>query len=120
MRLTDWMPEQLIFLDESACNERTSDRKYGRSPVGTVAHTTELLKYTEKWSILPAFTMDGYIAWDVIQGSWNTDSFNEFVQREVIPRTNPFPGPRSVLIMDNCAIHRHPVSLLLYFIDPRN
>ena len=112
VRLSEWQPNQLMFLDESACNERTGDRKYGWAPVGSVAHCTELLKYTEKWSILPLYTVNGYVAWDLIKGSWNHHSFNEFVEREVLPRTNPFPGDRSVLIMDNCAIHRDEAPLM--------
>ena len=116
VHLTEWRPEQLIFLDESAANEKTGDRKYRWAPIGAIASSHELLKYTEKWSILPLYTMDGYISWDIIQGSYNIELFNKFVKNHVIPRTTPFPGPRSVLIMDNCAIHRakdNPVVLLL-------
>jgi DDE superfamily endonuclease len=98
-----------MFLDESACNERTGDRKYEWASIGTIAASVESLKYTEKWSILPLYTMDGYIAWEILKGSYNTEEFNEFVKNQVIPRTTPFPGPRSVLIMDNCRIHRNDV-----------
>ena len=116
VRLTEWKPEQLMFLDESAANEKASDRKYGWAPIGAIASSHELLKYTEKWSILPLYTMDGYVSWDIIQGSYNIELFNEFVKNHVIPRTAPFPGPHSVLIMDNCAIHRakeNPVASLV-------
>ena len=98
-----------MFCDESACNERTGDRKYGWAPIGTIADSVETLKYSEKWSILPLFTMDGYIAWDIQKGSYDTEKFNDFIRDQVIPRTHPFPGPRSVLIMDNCRIHRNDV-----------
>jgi hypothetical protein len=109
-RLGEWEPRQIMFLDESACNERTGDRKYGWVPIGAVAHCKELLKYTEKWSVLPLYTMDGYIDWDIIKGSYNTEEFNEFVKSHVILHTNPWPGDRSVIIMDNCGIHRNEVS----------
>ncbi len=108
--MTEWRPDQLVFVDESAANERTGDRKYGWAPVGAVAEVSELLKYTEKWSILPMFTVDGYEAWEVIHGSYNTELFNAFIENQVIPRMNPFPATRSVLIMDNCKIHRNVVS----------
>ncbi|KAK9388817.1 hypothetical protein V1515DRAFT_596116 [Lipomyces mesembrius] len=29
LRLSDWTAEQLMFVDESAANEKTGDRKYG-------------------------------------------------------------------------------------------
>ena len=31
-----WRADQLVFLDESAANERTGDRKYSWSPIGTI------------------------------------------------------------------------------------
>ena len=53
--------------------------------------------------------MDGYIAWDIQKGSYDTEKFNNFIRDQVIPQTHPFPGPRSVLIMDNCRIHHNNV-----------
>jgi DDE superfamily endonuclease len=108
-RLCQWTADQLMFLDESACNERTGDRKYGWAPVGSAARVTSPLKHTEKWSILPLYTVNGFIAWDIIKGSYNVDTFHEFVRTWVIPHTTPFPGPRSVLILDNAKIHKNPV-----------
>lgn len=114
-RLTEWQPEQLMFLDESAANERTLDRKYGWSPVGSIARVSEPFKRTMKWSLLPLYTIDGFVAWDLVRGSYNRETFNEFVHIWVIPQTNPFPGPRSVLIMDNAKIHHSEVySIPLY------
>ena len=113
--MTEWMPEQLMFLDESAANERTMDRKYGSSPVGSKAVVKQFLKTSQKWSLLPLYTIDGFIAWDIIQGSYNSHLFNDFIKTYVIPHTTPFPGPRSVLIMDNARIHRNEVHLdMLY------
>lgn len=99
-----------MFLDESAANERTMDRKYGWSPVNTPAVVTEPLKRSEKWSILPVYTVDGFISWEIFQGSYTTEKFNEFVRNWVIPHTTPFPGPWSVLIMDNARIHHNEVA----------
>jgi hypothetical protein len=109
IRLTEWTSEQVMFLDESAANERTLDRKYGWSEIGTIAEVAELLKKSKKWSILPLYTEDGFIAWDIIHGSYTTTTFNEFVSNYVIPLTNPFPGSRSVLCMDNAKIHHNEV-----------
>ena len=107
--MTEWKSEQVMFLDESAANERTSDRKYGWSLVGLKAEFAESLKKSKKWSILPLYTEDGFIAWDIIHGSYTAATFNDFVRNHVIPHTNPFPGPRSVLCMDNAKIHHNEV-----------
>ncbi len=114
VRLTEWTPEQMIFVDESAANERTMDRKFGWSPIGTPAVHVQPLKRSEKWSILPVYTVDGFIAWDIMQGSYNMELFNEFVRTWVIPLTNPFPGPRSVLVMDNARIHKSEVHVISF------
>ena len=52
----------------------------GGFPIGIAAHCAELLKYTEKWSILPVYTVDGYVAQDIIKGSYDDEEFNEFVK----------------------------------------
>ena len=102
-----------MFVDESAANERSLDRKYGWSRIGTQCVITEELKKSKKWSILLVYTQDEYIAWDIIHGSYTIELFNQFIETWVIPNTNPFPGPNSVLIIDNAKIHRNEVQLKL-------
>ncbi|THU81206.1 hypothetical protein K435DRAFT_573138, partial [Dendrothele bispora CBS 962.96] len=55
-------------------------------------------------SILPVLTLDGIITYDLIPGPVTSARFVQFL-RELIPLTNPYPGPRSILVMDNCSIH---------------
>jgi hypothetical protein len=115
-RLTEWTPEQLIYVDESACiNERTSDRKYGWASIGLRASIIGSYKRSERWSILPAYTCNGFIDWAMMQGSYNADLFLNFIENHVLPHMMPFPGLRSVLIMDNARIHRDEV-YISYFI----
>lgn len=47
----------------------------------------------------------GIITHDIIHGSVNSERFIEFLWDQVIPLTNPYPGPQSVLVLDNCNIH---------------
>jgi hypothetical protein len=96
-------------LDESAANERTTDRKYGWAPVGVTPHEYLPVKRSERWSILPVYSVDGYLAWEIRQGSYNTQLFNDFVQNQVLPLCNPFPMRRSVLVVDNARIHHSEV-----------
>jgi len=48
--------------------------------------------------------MDGIIYSEVIPGSYDGPAFISFIEH-LLPRMNPWPGPQSVLVMDNCAIH---------------
>ena len=108
-KLADCTAEQLVFIDESAANERTGDRKYGWAPVGVTPHETRSFKRSERWSILPAYTVDGFIAWDIKHGSYTIESFEDFIENQLLPLCNPFPLPRSIIAMDNAPIHQSKV-----------
>ncbi|KAF7575084.1 DDE-3 multi-domain protein [Pyrenophora tritici-repentis] len=83
--------EQIVALDESACNERTGDRNFRRS---------------ERWSLLPAMTIDGYISYKIFQGAITSEILEDFLEFQVLPFCNPHPGPASVIVLDNASIHR--------------
>ncbi|KIM62793.1 hypothetical protein SCLCIDRAFT_75144, partial [Scleroderma citrinum Foug A] len=57
------------------------------------------------YSIILVITLDGIIAYDIVEGPVDTEHFVRFLNEQVMPFTNPYPGPRSMLIMDNCRIH---------------
>lgn len=104
--LAKYTPGQLIFLDESAANEHTADRKYGWAPAGVTPIVDGSAARSERYSILPAYTVDGIMAYYIHQGSFTKPLFQWFVEQYVLPSCNPFPGQRSVLIVDNASIHR--------------
>lgn len=112
-RLSQWHHYQLVFVDESAANERTKDHKYGWAPIGVWPQEQRPQKRSELWSILPAYTSrEGYIAYEIIQGSCTKALFLHFLKTKVLPLCNYYdplnPQPNSVLIMDNASIHRGP------------
>ena len=98
----------MIYLDEIACNEHTADRRYAWAPVGAKVISSIPAIRSEQYSILPAYTIDGYLAWQAYQGSYNAEQFVEFVRDELLPLCNPFPGRNS----DNASIHHSIVSLI--------
>ncbi|KZO94271.1 hypothetical protein CALVIDRAFT_463856, partial [Calocera viscosa TUFC12733] len=55
--------------------------------------------------VLPALSLDGVIALKIVEGSFDTMSFMEFVELTLL-NMNQYPGNNSVLIMDNCRIHK--------------
>lgn len=97
-------------MDESAANERTLDRRYGWAPRGLPAIDTQVLHRSTRWSILPAYTIHGYLENTLIkQGSVNSETFSDWLCDHILPQCTPYPGPRSVLIMDKCSTHRNEV-----------
>jgi len=43
----------------------------------------------------------------IIEGSYNGDLFHSFIAG-LLDKMQPFPAPNSVIVMDNCAIHKGP------------
>jgi len=105
--------DHLVFVDESAANERSAERKWGWSPRGLPAIVSRTLHRSQRWSILPALTVHGYLERTLItQGSIDGDLFYRWLHDVLLPQCNAYPAPRSVIIMDNCSTHRSQVRLL--------
>lgn len=115
--------DQLVFIDEAARNRKTSGRIHGWARSGAKCMQRRFFVRGQRYSILPALTIDGIyldsitpsfpyltvsvgiITHDIVHGSVNSHRFLDFLREQVIPLTNPYPGPRSVIVMDNCSIH---------------
>lgn len=93
-------------MDESAANERVGDRKKVLGPQGTGVVNPLPFGKGEKYSILPAFTQEGFLCQEILHGSFTAEAFFLFVRNTLLPRCHPYPGKNSVIIMDNCQIHR--------------
>jgi hypothetical protein len=104
----------MIFVDESAANERTSHRKYGWSPSGVRPYEYIPFERSERWSVLPAYTIHGFLTWDIQHGSFSQELFEDFIEFKLLPFCTPFPGPRSVIVMDNAPVHQSEVYQHLY------
>lgn len=116
--------DHYVWLDESAVDELTCQRRRGWARRGVrpvVRHT--FIRGT-RYSVLPALWAGGVFALDIFEGSVNKERFIRFLRDQVVstfceyaafestqhmraqvPHLNVFPAPRSVVVMDNCAIH---------------
>ena len=103
--LVSWNADQLIFIDESATNECTENRKFRWTLRGITPHESRLFKYLKHWSILLTYTVDGFITWEVLHDSFTMELFEEFIEFKLLPRCNPYPAERSIIIIDNAPIH---------------
>jgi len=98
-------PDLFVFIDESAVDNRTVQRSQGWSAIGGRSVSRSTFLRGKRHSILPALSSDGIVALEIIEGSVNKELFLQFLRNRVAPQLNPFPGKKSVVIMDNCAIH---------------
>jgi hypothetical protein len=96
---------QMVFIDETGINVTNGRRAYGRAFKGDLAIKKVATRSSINLSVLPAFSVDGYIACNVYKGGVTADLFERFIEEDVLPKCNPWPGPRSVIVMDNAKIH---------------
>ncbi|KIJ29175.1 hypothetical protein M422DRAFT_269442 [Sphaerobolus stellatus SS14] len=91
----------------AACkDERTIYHHYGRAFQGQTPTISAKFIRGDRYSILPAISVNGYLTVRIIPGSVNAAQFFEFIVEDVLPRMSRYPLDNSVLIMDNCAIHK--------------
>ena len=105
-KLADYTAEQLVFIDESAANEHTSHRKYGWAPVGVAPHEYRRLERSKRWSVLPAYTIDGFIAWEIEHGSFSQELFEDFIENKLLSICNSFLGVCLLIMINNASIHQ--------------
>src|SRR5271168_3911540 len=96
---------QYVFVDESGSDERTGDRAHGYARRGVPARIARWLRSRTRISVLPAYTVEGYIDFITFEGTCNAEIFESFILGNVLPLMNPWPLNRSVLVMDNHSIH---------------
>jgi hypothetical protein len=108
-KLATWHAEQLVFLDESGFNSKLGRRFHGYAPKGEAVRMKVKTCRATNLSMLPAFTVDGYLACNVYKGAVNKEAYIAFLKEDLLPKCGKYPGPRSIIVMDNCAIHHGPV-----------
>src|ERR1700712_296641 len=74
-----WRADQLITVDESAYTEKTGDGKYGWAESGMPASIKRFLKRSERWSLLPAYSIEGYEDCLLFQGGITMAIFEDWL-----------------------------------------
>jgi DDE superfamily endonuclease len=119
-------PEQLVFVDETSKDGRDSYRKYGRSAVNQRCTVRRSYGRGSRVSVLAALDCTGFIAWRSTDGTFTRGVFHDAMVESIIPLLNPWPLPRSILIIDNARIHMyaelekviHERGAILLFLPP--
>ncbi|KAG1731086.1 uncharacterized protein EDB91DRAFT_1058956 [Suillus paluster] len=75
--------------------------------MGQQAPLTDVFVHGDHYSLVAAITTKSYVAAHVVEGSFNGETFLAFVAVKLLPYMNPFPGERSVLMLNNCRIHHN-------------
>ena len=120
-------PDYFVFIDESHIDQKTARRPKGWSLIGVPPVERSTFLRGTRHSILPALTTEGIVALEIFEGSVNKERFIRFLRENVVcvfvflasgfsmqleyhqaPQLNPFPGRKSIVVVDNCSIHHDP------------
>jgi len=102
-----YSPHMLLFLDETGSDNRDTIRAKGYSLRGKPAMKQQLLVRGEHVSTVCVMSVEGILACKIMRGGVDADRFLDVMETSLLPIVMPFDGinPRSIVIMDNCAIH---------------
>lgn len=83
---TDFQGDGLEFVcvDETSKNELTYARRYGRAMSGKDAILRDVFMRGDRYSLVAAITIGGYIASTVVPGSLDAFDFYNFVAEDVV------------------------------------
>jgi hypothetical protein len=81
---SEFRPEQLVFIDETSKDERSLSRAYGYSVKNVKIKKNIVFVRGKRYTILPALTLDGFIAADIMEGSCNKERFQTFILTQVV------------------------------------
>ena len=107
--MTHLRAEQLVFFDQSNFKEQSCWRMMAYGPMGSPVRYRADINRGDTWSLMPAYTTEGYLPCIALKkGYYTTEDILEWLTNELLPHCNAFPGPRSVICMDNVSIHCDP------------
>lgn len=76
--------EQLVFIDESAKDEKTSCRKFGYALSGTRAEKNCIYVRGKRYTIEAALGINGIIAHRIQEGAMSSSDFYDFVTQDLV------------------------------------
>lgn len=106
-RMGQYHPRQLVFIDESSFDYRICNRRKAWGHRGDRTWVRTFFSRGQRFSLLAACSLDIPMFAAIIDGE-NMDGldFYRWVKDALIPMCQRWPNPRSVIVMDNCAIHK--------------
>ena len=119
-------PEQMVFIDETSKDGRDAYRKYAWGPKGQKVPVKLPFARGKRLSILAALDHKGFLAWETTPGTFSRHEFHYAFANKILPTINPWPLPRSIIVMDNAKIHLysgledmvHKAGAILMFLPP--
>lgn len=108
-------------LARSHNDNKTSNRRYGRAQRGHRARGVVMFHKGLRYSALGVFTLDGMVDCHITLKGYTLKKWRAAFKKHVLPHLGEYPGPRSVLVMDNCPnLHtQHEITLMVQNVGAR-
>ncbi|EHS64123.1 uncharacterized protein PGTG_20820 [Puccinia graminis f. sp. tritici CRL 75-36-700-3] len=98
-------PSTLVFTDECGICLDGIVRTRGWAPVGERTARIPTSRATHRFNVVPAIGLNGLVAVLVQEENMYWFDFEYYLENILLPMMHPFPGPQSVLVLDNSSIH---------------
>ena len=59
-------------------------------------------------SVLASLDVTGFLSWTCTTGTFTRNEFHRAFVQDILPNLGVWPGPRSIIVLDNASIHRYP------------
>ena len=100
-------PDVMIDVDESASSPQHFIQKYGWAPVNDPCVQHQFYILNKYYSVIAAYTTNGFIKWSIYEGTITSIEFCEFMDQVLRPYVRPF----HIGIFDNASYHKTNESL---------
>jgi hypothetical protein len=102
--LSAFQSYHLVYVDESGCDKRVGFRRTGWAPAGLTPVQVAQFHRDQRYQILPAYAQDGIVLSRVFRGTTDSVVYEDFIE-QLLQHCGRWPGPRSVIVMDNASFH---------------
>lgn len=84
------LASMVVTVDETSKDDRTIFRRYGRAPKGSRAEIEANFVRGERYSLVAALTVEGFIGSRVVSGSVNSDEFFDFIVHDIVSHLSDY------------------------------
>ena len=75
--------------------------------LGERAFVAQSFNRGPKWTMITAMNCNGIVAYKIVAGAANGDSFRDFVSNLLVPAMQVWPGRNSIVILDGARFHHN-------------
>lgn len=114
-KLAPYDPRQLVFLDESSFDYAVCNRYKAWGHRGDRTWVRTIFQRGKRYSLLAASCLDIPMFACILESeNMKKEDFYRWCEEVLIPNCRPFPERRSVIVMDNCSIHKPAATQALF------